>query len=204
MYEHLWMSHVTHELSHITQEWDMSHGRTTSKKKKWSSVCAVLTCGLLLPYVCVPRASMNESRHAWIESRHIWTSHVTHMNESCHTGGRRGWSVVCAALSSSIGIITHSHAWHDPFTCVTFAKEPYKRDDIVDISCDLDMICPCASQETQGHKTHKDTRHTRTYRVSEMSLCVTNTQRHYMSLCVRGRFMAPKDISSQWVSFDRI
>ena len=46
---------------------------------------------------------------------HVWMSHVTHMNESFpHDSVRDSY-----AFAQSMCDMTHSHVWHDSFTCVT-------------------------------------------------------------------------------------
>jgi len=60
---------------------------------------------------------MNESNYIyeWVMS-HIWMSHVTHMDESCH---------ICLILERGMwavseAIMTHLCVWHDPSICVTW------------------------------------------------------------------------------------
>jgi len=75
----------------------------------------------------------------WVMS-HMWMSHVTHVNESCHTYEwvmSHTWMLhtrariygqrvrACAAFTCVTWLIhtcdmTHSHEWHDSFMCVTW------------------------------------------------------------------------------------
>jgi len=72
---HVWMSHVTHmNASCHIHEWDMLY--------IWMShVTFSRTLLLRVPFYILSAAGRSEIS----ESSHIWMSHVTQMNESCHT-----------------------------------------------------------------------------------------------------------------------
>jgi len=111
---HMWMCHVTHmtESCHTYEyTWRLV------KAYRWWSIHMFESC----------------HTYEWVMP-HIWTSHVTHMNESCHT---------CEWVMSHMWMrhITHGNVSNTHMgwlwlvgsltLLVSFAKVPYKRDDIL-------------------------------------------------------------------------
>jgi len=121
---HIWMSRVTH-----TNKAYRTYGWGTSQ--------------MWMKHV----AHMDESRHAyeWVMT-HIWRRHVTHMNDPCHT---YEWVMSYIWMSHVTFGGGMSHVWMRHVTnikesimrwlrlvgsrktYVSFAKEPYDRDDIL-------------------------------------------------------------------------
>jgi len=59
----------------------------------------------------------------WTSLSHIWISHVTHLNESCHTCERSDWK--CRSLSRCVGRLSHmwiSHVTHVNESCHTYER----------------------------------------------------------------------------------
>ena len=66
---------------------------------------------------------INQSRHVWIESCHIWRSHISHVNESCHTFYTQV-QVVWGQLHLCVKYVTASRSkgmsWRRPIGCLIF------------------------------------------------------------------------------------
>jgi len=101
------MSHVnesfhtcTWVMSHVDESWRifkwvMSHGNDTSSEV--SHIWHMITCEWVMRYIWSSHVThVNEScytsegvmSHAWISPSHMWMRHVTHVNESCYTSER--------------------------------------------------------------------------------------------------------------------
>ena len=138
---HLRMSHVahTHESSH-TYEWVQSHMWMSHVKLTNESGCNVRmnhvahmyeSCRTIEGIMSRARINhdvhTNDSTYVWVTS-HVRMSHITHTKESCHTHIQWTTSYIRISHVAFMGL---PRSVKSIKLLVSFAKEPYKRDAIV-------------------------------------------------------------------------
>ena len=144
----LCMSHGTQRMSHGTQR--MSHGTQRMSRVTHGAMCILIGWMQRLFRLWMshgtPRMHVSRHTYEWVMS-HIRMSHGTHMNESCHIYEwvmSHAWMIHVTQMNESC----HTYDWVMSYLTylsdmgwlrlegssklqVSFAKEPYKRDYIV-------------------------------------------------------------------------